>query len=162
MGGRAERPVYLLIKEDGVELHHADHLWGKDTFETDDALRALYEPCGIIPNNPAGEHLVKTSITMVDKFATIGKGGLHAVMASKNLEAMVVVEGSSEVSVAHRLRLEQLVNEMHERVMGWRGREGLLERGMTALDPESAEVHRRNRQGLACPSCPRRTRSSFT
>jgi aldehyde:ferredoxin oxidoreductase len=117
IGGRADRPVYLLIKEDGVELHDASHLWGKDTFETDDALRALYEPCGIIPNNPAGENLVKTSVTMVDKFATIGKGGLPAVMGSKNLEAMVVVEGSREVSVAHQLRLQQLVNEMHERVM---------------------------------------------
>ncbi|MEK7849039.1 MAG: aldehyde ferredoxin oxidoreductase N-terminal domain-containing protein, partial [Chloroflexota bacterium] len=76
IGGRARSPVYLLITERGAELHDARHLWGKDTFETDDILRAQYEPCGIIPNNPAGENLVRFSITMVDKFATIGKGGL--------------------------------------------------------------------------------------
>ncbi|MEK7847494.1 MAG: aldehyde ferredoxin oxidoreductase C-terminal domain-containing protein, partial [Chloroflexota bacterium] len=88
------------------------------------------------------------------KFATIGKGGLPAVMASKNLKALVVVEGSQKVPVAHRVRLQQLVTNLHQRIMGWEGRETLVGRGMTALDKDTAEVHRRNRKGLACPSCP--------
>jgi aldehyde:ferredoxin oxidoreductase len=154
IGGRASKPVYLLLTEQGAELHDASHLWGKDTYETDDALRSVYEPCGIIANNPAGENLVKFSVTMVDKFATIGKGGLPAVMASKNLKALVVVEGSQQIEVAHQPRLEQLLSDLHQRVMGWGGREALTSTGMTALDKDIAEVHRRNRQGLACPSCP--------
>jgi hypothetical protein len=38
--GRASEPVYLLVNEDQVELRPAGHLWGKDTHETTDLLKA--------------------------------------------------------------------------------------------------------------------------
>jgi aldehyde:ferredoxin oxidoreductase len=154
IGGRASKPVYLLVTERGAELHDARHLWGKDTFETDDALRAQYEPCGIIASNPAGENLVRFSIAMVDKGGSVGKGGLPAVMGAKNLKAIVAVEGRQEIRIAHRLRLQKLLNALHQRVMRWTGRQVLLDVGMAPLDEEKAEVHRRSRQAFACPSCP--------
>src|SRR5947209_11268487 len=38
--GRAPRPSYLSIYNDRVEVHDANHLWGKNTSETEDSLRA--------------------------------------------------------------------------------------------------------------------------
>ena len=33
--GKAEKPVYLFIDDDEVQIRKADHLWGKDTWKTD-------------------------------------------------------------------------------------------------------------------------------
>jgi len=34
INGRAEKPVYITIKDDEVGVKDASHLWGEDTFET--------------------------------------------------------------------------------------------------------------------------------
>jgi aldehyde:ferredoxin oxidoreductase len=154
ISGRAATPSYLLITEHGAEVRDARHLQGKDTFETDDMLRSLYEPCGVIAGNPAGEHHVRFSIAMVDKFSSVGKGGLPAVMQSKNLKAIVAVQGHHGIQIADRRRLVKLLNSLHDRIMRWPGRKALIDTGMTALDDEMATLHRHHRQPLACPSCP--------
>src|SRR5918911_2022328 len=41
--GRADKPVYLWITEDDVELHDAGHLWGKTTGDVQDALREAHD-----------------------------------------------------------------------------------------------------------------------
>ena len=163
--GRAPKPVYLKIRDDDVALCGAGHLWGLDNFETVDALRARYEPCSIIPIGPAGENLVRISVTSQDKLGTVGFGGLPAVMGSKNLKAIVAVQGTREIRVAHRLRLLKAVDRMLEQVMSYRLRPTLIEGGtyaMTAgwigamgLDTESfSDIHKKSRKTLACPSCP--------
>ena len=92
----------MKIAEGDVELGDATGLWGKDSFDTIDELRGRYEPCSVIPIGQAGENLVKISITSVDKAGTLGRGGLPAVMGSKNLKALVVQQGTMETNIAHR------------------------------------------------------------
>jgi len=163
--GQASKPVYLKIHDDDVELCDAADLWGMDGWDTVDELRRRHEPCSIIPIGPAGENLVRISVTFIDKGGTVGYGGLPAVMGSKNLKAMVAIQGTKEIRVADRLRLQRAVDQMMERVMSYRLRPTLLEGGtyaMTAgwigamgLDTESwAEIHKKARKTLACPSCP--------
>ena len=41
--GRADKPVYLWIKDDQVELRDAAHLWGKETGDVEAALREGFE-----------------------------------------------------------------------------------------------------------------------
>jgi len=132
ISGRSELPVFLNISEEKVELCDATDLWGRDSFETIDELRSRYEPCSVIPIGQAGENLVKISITSVDKAGTLGRGGLPAVMGSKNLKAIVVQQGTMETSVAHRLTLQKLVNHLHERIMKWPGRQLIQENGLVA------------------------------
>ncbi|NMB28028.1 MAG: aldehyde ferredoxin oxidoreductase, partial [Tissierellia bacterium] len=36
--GKSKTPVYLKIYDDKIELKNAEHLWGKDVFETTDTL----------------------------------------------------------------------------------------------------------------------------
>jgi len=154
ISGRVQRPVFLRIAEENVELCDATELWGKDSFETIDALRSRYEPCSVIPIGQAGENLVKISITSVDKAGTLGRGGLPAIMGSKNLKAIVVQQGSKETNVAHRLTLQRLVNNLHERILRWPGRQSILDNGLMPPPPDMTELHQRTRKPLACPSCP--------
>ena len=154
ISGRSERPVLLNINEEKVEICDATELWGRDSFETIDELRSRYEPCSVIPIGQAGENLVKISITSVDKAGTLGRGGLPAIMGSKNLKAIVVQQGTVETSVAHRLTLQKVVNHLHERIIKWPGRQLIQDNGLMPAPPDMAELHQETRSPLACPSCP--------
>nr|WP_066353617.1 aldehyde ferredoxin oxidoreductase family protein [Fervidicola ferrireducens] len=98
--GRAEKPVYLWINDDHVELRSAEHLWGKNTFETtDQLLKETAEDARVACIGPAGEKLVLFATVMNDKHRAAGRSGMGAVMGSKNLKA-VVVRGTKSVDVA--------------------------------------------------------------
>ncbi|MHB0868519.1 MAG: aldehyde ferredoxin oxidoreductase family protein, partial [Chloroflexota bacterium] len=89
--GRAERPVYLWIKDGTAELRDATHLWGMGVLETEEALRAevgerFARVCSI---GPAGEKLVRFACVMHDLKDAAGRTGLGAVMGSKKLKAVV-------------------------------------------------------------------------
>lgn len=152
--GRSEKPVYLRITEEGAFFNDAKGLWGKDSFDTIDELRKLYEPCSVIPIGQAGEHLVRISLTTVDKAGTLGRGGLPAVMGSKNLKAIVVEQGEQAIDVAHRLELQKLANALQERILKWPGRQFILDNGLFPAPADMRELHHKTRQPLACPGCP--------
>ena len=154
ISGRAERPVYLKIGNGNVELCDAADLWGTDSFETIDALRTRHEPCSVIPIGQAGENLVKCSISCVDKAGTVGRGGLPAVMASKNLKALVAEQDKAEIRVAHSLRLQRLVNTLLGRITMWPGRQPLVDNGIMPTAPDVTQIRKQTRKALACPGCP--------
>ncbi len=99
--GRAERPCYLWIYDDHVEIRPANHLWGKTVWETEDMIREeLGIPDAIVACiGPAGEKLVKFACIMNDKHRAAGRSGVGAVMGSKNLKA-IAVRGTKGVSIA--------------------------------------------------------------
>ncbi|MCL2121567.1 MAG: aldehyde ferredoxin oxidoreductase family protein [Clostridiales bacterium] len=94
------KPVYLYINDETVELRDASTLWGKTVFETTDALNEI---CGesfkIACIGPTAENGCLFAGVMNDKHRAAGRGGMGAVMASKNLKA-VAVRGTGGVSVA--------------------------------------------------------------
>lgn len=154
ISGKASKPVYLRLNEERPELADSEELWGMDAYEADDALRNRHEPCSIIPIGPAGENLVRSSVTFVDKAGTIGRGGFPAVMGSKNLKAIVVQQGRVPVSVADRRTFHRLVNSLHDRIMRWPNRQLIQENGLIPAPPDMTDIHRKTRRPLACPSCP--------
>ncbi|MGH4139757.1 aldehyde ferredoxin oxidoreductase family protein [Clostridium sp.] len=98
--GKSEKPVYLYVNNDNVELRSAEHLWGKTVFETtDDVLKETDLNARVACIGPAGEKLVLFATVMNDKHRAAGRSGLGAVMGSKNLKA-VVVRGTGTVEVA--------------------------------------------------------------
>jgi len=98
--GKAEKPVYLYINDDEVELRSAEHLWGKTVNETTDTLLSeTYDDARVACIGPAGEKLVLFATIMNEKGRAAGRSGLGAVMGSKNLKA-IVVKGSNGVKVA--------------------------------------------------------------
>lgn len=98
--GKSEKPVYLYINDDDVELRDASNVWGKDVFETTDILvNETEEDVRVACIGPGGEKLVLFATVMNDKNRAAGRSGLGAVMGSKNLKA-VVVRGTKSVEVA--------------------------------------------------------------
>jgi aldehyde:ferredoxin oxidoreductase len=85
--GVAAEPVYLWIDDGRAELRPAGNLWGKDTHETDDAIRAATDDkakTAVI--GPAGEKLVLFASIMNDRDRAAGRAGVGAVMGAKNLK----------------------------------------------------------------------------
>lgn len=96
--GKADKPVYLYIEDDKVEIKDASHLWGKTVTEATEAIQKEHEGANILSIGPAGEKLSLIASIMNDLDRAAGRGGVGAVMGSKNLKA-VVVKGSNKVPI---------------------------------------------------------------
>ncbi len=100
--GASDRPVYLFIDDDKVEIRDAADLWGKDAYETTDMLTDKIgggRKVRVLAIGQAGENLVKYAAMIHDKADAIGRCGLGAVMGSKKLK-VVVVRGTAKASIA--------------------------------------------------------------
>jgi aldehyde:ferredoxin oxidoreductase len=113
--GRSRKPVYLYIQDDEVEIRDAVFLWGKDTWETLDALRdANGDPeLHAVSIGPAGENLVRGACIIQDKGRAFGRCGTGAVMGSKNLKALVA-KGTGSVKVSDPGRFHETVMKCRE------------------------------------------------
>lgn len=98
--GKSEKPVYLFVNDGKYELRDASELWGKTVNETTDALIEAIDPdAKVCCIGPAGERGVLYATIMNEKGRAAGRGGLGAVMGSKNLKA-VVARGTGGIKVA--------------------------------------------------------------
>jgi len=113
--GKAPKPVYLHITEDFAELRDATHLWGKDSYESEEEIRReLKDPDLRIANiGQAGEHLVRFAGVMDDRGRAAGRTGMGAVMGSKNLKA-IAASGHLDVDVADPKRLFRIIKGLIE------------------------------------------------
>ncbi len=110
--GKAEKPVFLKIFDDDVELCDAKELWGKDAYDTtDELLRRYGDQCSAISIGPAGENLLALSLAWINKASHLGRGGLAAVMGSKNLKALLLY-GTKGLEVADRNTLVEIADYM--------------------------------------------------
>lgn len=107
--GKAQKTVYIYIKDDQVAIKDASHIWGKDLFESYDILRKEHGGiCSIVSIGPAGEKKVGISEVYVNKLVTLGRS-FGGVFGSKNLKA-VVVEGTKGVEVADAEKFKKIVD----------------------------------------------------
>ncbi len=107
--GSSPTPVYLWINDDQVEIRDSSKVWGKDVYETTDMLlEETDSKAQVACIGPAGENKVKLAAIMTDKHRAAGRGGVGAVMGSKNLKA-VVVKGTGSVGVDDKDRLNEAV-----------------------------------------------------
>lgn len=114
--GKAEKPVYLWINDDEVELRSAEHLWGKDVFETtDQVLEETAEDARVACIGPAGEKGVLFATVMNDKNRAAGRTGMGAVMGSKNLKA-IVVRGTKSVEVADPEKFKEVSTDARRKL----------------------------------------------
>lgn len=106
--GKADHPVYLHINDDQVELLDASELWGQGVHETTEALEAKHGKVRVSCIGTPGERCMLFAAIMNDKNRAAGRGGMGAVMGSKNLKA-IAVRGTGGVTVA---RPEGFMNEV--------------------------------------------------
>ncbi len=99
--GKAEKPVYIEIDNDKVEIKDAQALWGKNTHEA----QVMLGKGGTVVIGPAGEHLVKYA-SAVSQERSHGRCGMGAVMGSKNLKGLVA-RGTKKLEVAEPEKLKE-------------------------------------------------------
>ena len=117
--GKAEKPVYVWIDDDAVQLLDASQLMGKSPSETEDAIK---EELGdyyirVASIGVAGEKLSRLACIINEKTRACGRTGLGAVMGSKNLKA-IAVRGTRDITVAKPDEFMEYVKEFHERMKG--------------------------------------------
>ena len=90
--GISKTPVYLLINDGRYELVDASDIWGKDTYKTEDIIKARYgSRAEVACIGPAGEKLSKIASVVTAKGRVAARAGLGAVMGSKRLKGVVVL-----------------------------------------------------------------------
>lgn len=99
--GKAERPVYLSIRDNEVEIRDASLIWGHDTYETAEMIRQdLNAPeTTVVSIGPAGEKLVVYASILSPSGNAAARTGLGAVMGSKMLKA-IAVRGTKGITIA--------------------------------------------------------------
>ena len=97
--GKAEKPVYINISDDVVEIKDASDLWGTLTLDATNKLKERHgDKSKVLCIAPGGEKLSLMAAVMNDVDRTAGRGGVGAVMGSKNLKG-IVVRGTNKVEL---------------------------------------------------------------
>jgi aldehyde:ferredoxin oxidoreductase len=114
--GRAEKPVYVWIKDDQVEIRDAGHVWGQSVPDTTRMIQAeTHENAKLACIGPAGEKLVLFACVMNEMHRAAGRSGVGAVMGSKHLKAIAVV-GTGRVKVADAEAFASAVLKARQRI----------------------------------------------
>jgi aldehyde:ferredoxin oxidoreductase len=115
--GRAEKPVYLWIDDDQVEIKDASHLWGKTVSETDEMIKKELRDADIQISciGPAGENQVRFAILMNNLDRAPAWSGCGAVAGSKNLKA-VAARGTKGIRIARPEEFHRACWEAREKV----------------------------------------------
>lgn len=127
--GHADTPVYVWIDDGSVEIRDASHLWGKEPFEAQEILREEIgdEEIHIATIGQAGEEKTPYAMVLCDIRAA-GRGGMGAVMGSKNLKA-IAVRGTGGVTVPNILKVYNTAQRLNQIISSNPAVQGLSEYG---------------------------------
>ena len=119
--GRAEEPVYLLVKDGEVVIKEAAHLWGEDTFDTQTIIKRDEDDENIksLVIGAAGENLVKFANVRTGMKNSAGRTGMGCVMGSKNLKA-IAARGTVPIEYAHPDELLEYCKQMNNMITSTR------------------------------------------
>ena len=144
----SDKPVYLYIKDDVVELRCGGDIWGKTVYETTDLLK---EECGesfkVACIGPPGENGCLFSGVLNDKHRAAGRGGMGAVMGSKKLKA-IAVRGTGGVNVANPEKFMEVLTDARAKLkahpVGGTGLDALGTMVLVNIINESGSLPTRN------------------
>lgn len=112
--GQSDTPVYVWIHDGEAELRNASHLWGKDSFETEDTIKRELgdQRIQVAPIGQAAENLVRYAGLICNYgHGCAGRMGMGAVMGSKKLKALAF-RGTMRLTIADRDKLSTLIKEL--------------------------------------------------
>jgi len=113
--GRAEKPVWVQISEDGLAIKNASKFWGKTTHETELALRKSDPKVQVLSTGPAGERLVRFACLTHNYFRNFGRGGMGTIFGAKNLKAIAIRGPNHKIPTPDRDRERELTIELAQR-----------------------------------------------
>jgi aldehyde:ferredoxin oxidoreductase len=114
--GRSNRPIFLEISDQEVVFHPASNLWGKITYEAEEAiLKKVGKDSRALVIGPAGENLAKFAVIESERWRSLGRAGIGAVMGSKKLKG-IAFHGKKRRVIAEPLSLKRLAQKFKDRV----------------------------------------------
>jgi aldehyde:ferredoxin oxidoreductase len=156
VSGKSEKPVYLHIEDDRVEIRDAKDIWGLGVDDTCNAIyRNMDKQAGVLTIGQAGENKSAFAMAFVDRISTLGRGGFGAVMGSKNLKA-ILVRGTGEASAADRKRFNKISSSVFKAFKEYPYLKEWQDMGMIKAFPVApVDVYQRMKiRRAACVSCP--------
>ena len=106
ISGASEKPVYLVIDDDRVEIRDAQAFWGKGTRETERLIKRELggeeDKISVACIGQAGEARLHGAMIKNDRNHGAGKGSPGAIMGCKKLKA-IAVRGTGEVAIAQKM-----------------------------------------------------------
>jgi aldehyde:ferredoxin oxidoreductase len=132
--GAADAPLYLRIVDDQVKFEKASSFWGKDAYDTIDAVHRETgdRKLSIAAIGPAGEKRVAIACVVIDKHSFAGRCGLGAVMGSKNLKA-IAVRGTRKAPLHDPDRAKVLMQKLSHDILEEVKKNGFREHGTPNL-----------------------------
>lgn len=113
--GQAKKWSFIHVHDGVAEIRSAEHLVGKDTWETEDAIKKeLKQRSSIYSIGPAGENLVRYACIAGDRGHVAAHNGLGAVMGSKKLKAIAVERGRNPVVLADQDGFSKIAKSIYE------------------------------------------------
>lgn len=128
--GKADSPTYIFIKNNRVEFFEAEQVWGENVRSANNIIKEELNDKDIqlATIGPAGENLVKISALMLTTYNAAARGGIGAVMGSKNLKA-VAVKGNNKIKVKNSDQFHETSIKAEEEILNFPGSEGLSKYG---------------------------------
>ena len=120
LSGQAEKPVYLLIQDEQVEIKDAADIWGMLAIDVEMALKERHgKKASVACIGPAGENLSLMAGICNERGRLAARSGLGAVMGSKKVKAIVCLASrnilagdSKEVRMTVRSSLDEFVKPL--------------------------------------------------
>jgi len=115
--GKAKKPSYIYIEDGDIEIRSAKGYWGLDTNDVQKALRQDLGDVETLSCGVAGENLVRFACLRTGIKNAAGRGGMGAVMGSKNIKA-ISVHGTNGIEIAHPEKFLTYIEELKEYITG--------------------------------------------
>ncbi len=114
--GAAKSLSYLYISPSAAEIKPCPDLAGVGTFRTEETIKDAEkdEKLKVLAIGPAGENRILFSCVSSERYRQLGRGGIGAVMGSKNLKG-IAIRGWLDVGAADMKKLLGLAKELHEK-----------------------------------------------
>ncbi|MHB1417273.1 MAG: aldehyde ferredoxin oxidoreductase family protein, partial [Chloroflexota bacterium] len=123
--GAADTWTYLVFRDGKPELRDASHLLGKDTWETEEAIRGEFgageRQMSVFSVGPSGESRVRFAAIAGDRGHVAAHNGVGAVMGAKRLKAIAAARGPFQVPISDPSRLAELVGPLFEKAKVYGG-----------------------------------------
>jgi len=110
--GKLDKPGYIIIDDDKISFMDASDLWGIGSHECERILSKKYgREYAVLSIGPAGENLSMMACINCDYYRQAGRGGIGAVMGSKNVKA-ILIRGTGAVDVKDIEKVTERLFEM--------------------------------------------------
>ncbi len=108
--GASEKPVYIEIRDNDIQINNAEFIWGRGTFHTTKKLKDVFgdNKGKVACIGIAGENLVKYA-NIISEQRAAGRTGMGAIFGSKKLKAIIAKGSNLNINVANKEKLDKAI-----------------------------------------------------